>query len=403
MQTTRPEEVGLSSPRLGRVYQTIQRYIDQGKIAGAQILVARRGKVAYFEQAGWMDLANQIPMSPDAIFRIYSMTKPITTTAVMMLYEEGLFRLTDPVSDFIPEFKDMKVIAQLTGAGPAVKARLEDARSPITIHNLLTHTAGLSYGFDDNDYLDRLYQEHVWKILDASPNPVLKAFVSAAARLPLKFHPGTAYNYSIAIDVLGYLVEVVSGMTFDAFLKQRIYEPLGMVDTDFWVPPEKAHRLAHVYGIDDQNPGKLKDIEPHEESHYLKPATFFGGGGGLVSTTADYLRFCQMILNQGELDGARLLGRKTVDLMHMNHLPPGIFIDPAGSTGFGLGGFVRVDVAKSKMPGSVGSWGWGGAADTHFWVDFQEELIGILMLQYMPSNVLPLEPDFMTTVYQSLL
>ncbi len=403
MQTTRPEEVGLSSQRLGRVYQTIQRYIDQGKIAGAQILVARRGKVAYFEQAGWMDLANQTPMAPDAIFRIYSMTKPITTTAVMMLYEEGLFRLTDPISDYIPEFKDMQVIAQVTGAGPAAKARLEDTRSPITIHNLLTHTAGLSYGFDDNDYLDRLYQEHVWKVLDASPNPVLKDFVSAAARQPLKFHPGTAYHYSIAIDVLGYLVEVISGMPFDAFLKQRIYEPLGMVDTDFWVPPAKAQRLAHVYGIDDQNPGKLKDIEPHEESHYLQPATFFGGGGGLVSTTADYLRFCQMILNQGELDGARLLGRKTVELMHMNHLPPGIFIDPDGATGFGLGGFVRVDVAKSKMPGSVGSWGWGGAADTHFWVDFQEELIGILMLQYMPSNILPLEPDFMTTVYQSLL
>jgi CubicO group peptidase (beta-lactamase class C family) len=403
MQLTRPEFVGLSSERLERVYRTMQRHVDQGRIAGVQMLVARCGTPVFFKSAGWMDLENQRPMEPDAIFRIYSMTKPITTTAVMMLHEEGLFRLSDPISDYLPEFKDMQVIAQLTGPCDSAIARLEDARKPITIRHLLTHTAGLSYGFDEHDYLDRLYQEKVWKALDASPNPNLKEFVGAAASLPLKFQPGSAFNYSIAIDVLGYLVEVISGMSFDRFLHERIFEPLGMVDTDFWVPPEKAQRLAHVYGPDEKNPGCLKDLEPQDTNHYLKPTTFYSGGGGLVSTSADYLRFCQMILNKGEAEGVRLLGRKTVDLMTLNHLPNGVFIDPDCSTGFGLGGFVRMDVAKSQLLGSAGSWGWGGAADTKFWIDFQEELIGILMLQYMPSNILPMEADFMTTVYQALI
>lgn len=399
MQTANPTDLGFSPGRLARIRPVMERYVSEGKYAGGLTMVSRAGQTVHFERFGLRDVAAGKPVEEDTIFRIYSMSKPITSVAVMMLLEEGSFRLNDPISTYIPAFKNMQVIARTAGK----QAWLEDAAGPITIRHLLTHTAGLSYGFDENDYLDGLYRKKLWGWLEKQPSPTLKDAVQAIARLPLRFHPGTAYHYSFAIDVLGYLVEVISGETFDQFLRQRIFEPLGMPDTDFWVPPEKTDRLAHMYGPDEKHPGQLKDIDPHEKSDYTHPVTFFSGGGGLVSTAADYMRFCQMLLNKGELDGVRLLGRKTVEYMMLNHLPNGVFLDQDPARGFGLGGFVILNPAQGDSMISAGAWGWGGAANTKFWIDPREQMIGLLMLQFMPSDLYPIEADFRNLVYQALV
>lgn len=399
MEKVKPESVGFSSERLARIRLAMQRHLDQGRYAGMITLAVRRGKIAHFEQFGMMDLAAGKPMAPDAIFRIYSMTKPITSVAALMLMEEGLLHLNDPVSAFIPALKDLSVIARVEGDN----VELEAVKNVMTIRHLFTHTAGFSYGFDENDYLDRLYQKQLWKKLQDTPGESLKDMIEALSTLPLRFQPGTRFHYSVSIDVLGHIVEIVSGLCLDEFFQQRIFEPLGMVDTAFWVGPEKAGRLAHNYGPDVENPGRLVDIDPHEKSNYLKPATFFSGGGGLVSTTFDYLRFCQMLLNGGELDGVRLLGRKTVELMRSNHLPAGIYEDANCANGFGLGGYVLLNPGYAPCMGSFGNWGWGGAAGTRFWLDFQEQLIGILMVQVMPSDLYPLGDQFQNLVYQALV
>jgi CubicO group peptidase (beta-lactamase class C family) len=399
MQTAQTISSGFSPERLARIRPVMQRYVGESKFAGGLTMVARRGQVFHLECFGLRDVQAGEPVEEDTIFRIYSMTKPITSVAVMMLLEEGCFRIDDPISQYIPAFKDMQVIARTAGK----QAWLEDAAGPVTIHHLLTHTAGLSYGFDETDYLDGLYRKKLWARLDKLPAATLKDAVDILARLPLRFHPGTAFHYSFAIDVLGYLVEVVSGEPFDRFLRERIFDPLGMPDTGFWVPPEKAARLTHMYGPDEKNPGRLKDIDPHEKSDYTRPRTFFSGGGGLVSTAGDYLRFCQMLLNGGALDGVRLLGRKTVEYMLLNHLPNGVFLDQNPAMGFGLGGAVALNPAHSGSLNSPGCWGWGGAANTKFWIDPQEQLIGILMLQLMPSDLYPIATDFRNLVYQALV
>jgi CubicO group peptidase (beta-lactamase class C family) len=399
MELVQPESIDFSSARLSRIRPVMQRYIDENKYAGILSLVSHCGQVVHFERFGWMDIKARKPMEFDALFRIYSMTKPITSAAAMMLLEEGCFRLADPVSAYIPELKNMKVLVGKTDQG----LELEDAHREITIRDLFTHTAGFSYGFDEKDTIDQLYRRDVWGMLEKQVTPNLADFVRSAAQLPLRFHPGTAYHYSVAIDVLGYLVEVVSGIPFDQFLHQRIFEPLGMVDTGFSVPSGKLDRLACMYGPDPKQAGKLKDIDPHKKSMYTRPTTFFSGGGGLVSTAADYLRFCQMLLNQGELDGQRLLGRKTVELMMLNHLPEGIYEDSNKSQGFGLGGYILLDPARKQLLGTPGTFGWGGAANTKFWIDFQEQVIGILMIQYQPSDQYPIEADFINLVYQSML
>ncbi len=399
MERVNPEQIGFSLERLDRIQPAMQRYLDDGKLAGMQCMIARCGKLAYFECFGKRDLAADLPMTPDTIFRIYSMSKPITSTAIMMLLEEGRLRLNDPVYRFIPELKGLKVITGNTESG----LQLAKAQREITIRDLLTHTAGFSYGFDPDDELDKLYRKKFWGKLERKKEPTLKDFVGLLANLPLAHQPGTVFHYSVGIDVLGYIVEVVSGLSFDAFLQKRIFKPLGMVDTTFWTPSEKAERLAHMYGPDEKQPGQLKDIDPHEKSQYTHPVSLFSGGGGLVSTAADYLRFCQMILNYGELDGARLLGRKTVEMMTMNHLPEGVYEDANHAYGFGLGGYVTLNVAQSHMLGSNGNWGWGGAANTKFWVDFKEQMIGILMLQFMPGDLYPIEQDFVDLTYQALV
>ena len=397
MSTVKPESMGFSSQRLGRINTVMQRYVDEKKLAGIVSLVARRGEVVHFEKCGMAEIETNHAMQLDTLFRIYSMTKPITSTAVLMLLEEGRFRLQDPVSDYIPEFKEMKVLDNAAGSG----VTFVNTQRPISIRDLLMHTAGLSYGFDANVYIDQLYQQKVWANVEKNPDLTLEEAIKLVASLPLAHQPGTAFRYSMATDVLGYLVQVVSGQPFDEYLKQNIFEPLGMTDTFFSVPPEKVERFSAIYGPDKE--AGLKASEPVAKVRYLKPTRNPSGGGGLVSSTSDYFRFAQMLLNQGELEEVRLLGRKTVEMMVQDHLPPGVDCFGNPYEGFGLGVSVLRNVAKSQTLGSVGNYGWGGAANTNFWIDPREELIGILMLQYMPSDTYPVVSDFRNLVYQALV
>ncbi len=396
MDITKPETLGFSSTRLARINAVMQRYVDEKKLAGIISLIARRDQVAHFAKFGMADIEAGTPMQDDTIFRIYSMTKPITTTAALMLFEEGRFRLTDPISQYIPAFKDVKVLDSVAGSGAGFVSPVR----PINIRDLMTHTAGLSYGADDN-LLDDLYRKQVWGAMEANPDATLADLVAAIARQPLASQPGTRFRYSVATDVLGYLVQVVAGMPFEAFLRQRIFEPLGMSDTDFHVPPEKIARFAANYGPDSEH--GLKVIDPPATSRYLRPRKAPSGGGGLVSTAGDYLHFAQMLLNQGEVDGVRLLGRKTVELMTTNHLPDGVHPFDDLAAGFGLGGSVLLDLGKSPVLGSVGNFGWSGAASTNFWIDPKEELLGILMLQFMPMDTYPVVSDFRILTYQALV
>ncbi len=395
MNLVQPEAVGFSSQRLARINTKLQRYIDDNKLAGITSLIARRGQIVHFEQFGMADIEAGTPMAADTIFRIYSMTKPITSVAALMLFEEGVLRLNDPVANYLPEFKETKVLGQ--------DGKLVPMARPMTIRDLLTHTAGLSYGFDGNFGIDQLYSQHVWGPMAANPGPTLAEWIGSIARQPLYFQPGTRYLYSLATDVLGYLVQVAAGMPLDDFFQERIFAPLGMVDTFFAVPPAKLARFAANYG--PQEGGGLKVTDVPADSKFARPAARFSGGGGLLSTTGDYLRFAQMLLNQGELDGVRLLGRKTVELMTTNHLADGVYVDndPIRGLGFGLGVSVLLNLGKGQTLGSVGNYGWGGAANTNFWIDPQEELIGILMLQFMPSGTYPVIDDFRILTYQALV
>jgi CubicO group peptidase (beta-lactamase class C family) len=375
----------------------MQRYVDARQLAGIQSLIYRRGAVVHHECVGMADIAAKRPMTPDAIFRIYSMTKPITSVAALMLMEEGLLRLSDPLSRYVPVFKQMKVLDYAPGGVAFVPAQRE-----ITLHDLITHTAGLSYGFDDN-LLDRMYREQMWAKLEADPTIPLSEMIEQVAALPLAYHPGTCYRYSVATDVLGYVIEVISGMRFDDFLRERIFVPLEMADTDFYVPPKKLDRLAACYQPSADT--GLEAFEPGGPLNYRVIPGAPSGGGGLVSTMGDYLRFTRMLLNKGELDGVRLLGRRTVEWMTVNHLPPGVLLnnDPACGTGFGLGVSVRLDAGRCTELASVGEYGWSGAANTNFWIDPPEELIGVLMLQFMPSDTYPVVADFRNLAYQALV
>jgi CubicO group peptidase (beta-lactamase class C family) len=397
MQTIAPEKVGLSAARLGRIRPAMQRYVDENKLAGVLTAVARHGHIAHLDTVGLMDVEANKPMQLDTIFRIYSMSKPITSVAVMMLYEENRFLLTDPVSRFIPEFEHVQVFVRKNGSG----IELADPARPIAIHDLLTHTAGLAYGLENVEYVDQLYQQRVWALRERRPDMTLADMIRSVAALPLANQPGSRWHYSMATDVLGYLVEMVSGMPFDAFLKARIFEPLGMVDTGFHVPADKLGRFAATYSPGEK--GGMQLLDAPATSRFARPTSCPSGGGGLVSTAEDYLRFAQMLLNDGELDGVRLLGRKTVELMRTNHLPAGMPVFEDGATGFGLGFGVILDVARTRMLGSVGSYSWGGAAGTKFWIDPQEDLIGLLMIQFMPSGHYPIGSDFQVLAYQAIV
>ncbi len=397
MPTILPEELGFAPDRLARIDAAMQRYVDQKKSAGIVTMVARRGQIAHHATYGMADIEAGAPMQNDTIFRIYSMTKPIASVAALMLFEEGRFQLSDPIARYLPSFANVKVLDNTTGSG----VRYVDPIRPPSIRDLLTHTAGLSYGFEENVYIDELYRTQMWQAIEANPDMTLAEMVERIAKLPLAHQPGTAFRYSVATDVLGMLVQVVADMPFDEYLKRKIFDPLGMADTSFYVPEAKIGRFAANYGPDEQ--AGLKVIDAPHSSLYTRSTRRPSGGGGLVSTAGDYLRFCRLLLNQGELDGVRLLGRKTVELMTLNHLPAGVFSFDDPSTGFGLGVSVLLDVAKYQNLGSVGNYGWGGAANTNFWIDPCEQLIGILMLQFMPSDTYPIVPDFRTLVYQALV
>jgi CubicO group peptidase (beta-lactamase class C family) len=383
-----PEKEGFSPERLARLHARFQEMVDRGTRAGAITLIARNGRIADLKACGYRDTGRKLSMQTDTICRIWSMTKVITSVAAMMLVEEGRMALADPVHDYIPELKSVRVLR----SGTADLPDLVDATGPITVKHLLTHTSGLTYSWGD-DPVPVLYRRA--KVFDA---PSLKGFIGKISRLPLVAQPGEKYNYGVNTDVLGYLVEVVSGMPFDKFVQTRILSPLKMTDTHFVLPEEKLSRLAKTYTVKD---GKLSEFAM-EEVRY--PANVPYGGMGLYSTIGDYARFGQMLLNGGQLDGARLLGRKTVELMTANHLSnlkvP--HIDSRGAYGFGLGGSVRIDLAKAEIPGSLGQFGWDGAASTYFRMDPKERVVTVLFQQYMPFDRQSHEL-FSTLVYQAIV
>ena len=389
LPTARPEEVGLSAARLDRIKPFMQSYVNQGKLAGLITMIARRGKVVHFEKYGVMD--NGRPMQLDAIFRIASMTKPITSTAIMMLYEEGKFQLNDPVSKFIPGFKDVKVYSSTDENG----IKLVEPKNPMTMRDLLTHTSGLTYGDFGDTPVDMMYRKA--DLMGGT----LKEMIDKLTKLPLLYQPGTKWNYSVSTDVLGYIVEVISGKPLDDFFQQRIFTPLRMNDTGFYVPKEKINRFTALYEL--AKDGKLNVGETPQASRFAKPPQYLGGGGRLVSTAADYLRFAQMLLNKGELEGIRLLGRKTVEFMTENHLPSEFFPPDWQGYGFGLGFFVTVNSPQSKIIGSEGEFGWQGIYNTYFVVDPTEELILILMTQFSSSINYSIEAEFEVLTYQAIV
>lgn len=401
---SKPEDVGLDADRLANIPNYFSSYVDRGKLAGFSTLVSRGGEIAHFEVRGNRDRERGLPMEKDTIFRIYSMTKPITSLALMMLYEEGHFQLNHPVSRYIPEFKKLKVWA----GGTPENYETKPCAREMTIRDLLTHTSGLTYGFMYAHPVDKLYRDAG---IDGA-NTVkltLKEMVTALADIPLLFSPGEQWSYSVSTDVCGYLVEVLSGRPLDEFLASRIFAPLGMDDTGFFVPKDKLDRFATNY-FKDPKSGKTGIMDVGDASStYATPPKFLSGGGGLVSTMTDYWRFCQMLLNGGEIDGTRLCSPKTIEFMTLNHLPGSKRMNeisnsafselaPAGA-GFGLGFQVTLDPAESPTIGSAGNFSWGGAASTYFWIDPEEELIAIFMTQLYPSSTYPLRPQLQQLVY----
>ena len=400
----RPESSGLSGPRLQHIDRFIQeKYLDTGKLPCALTLVERNGHVAHSSALGHMDLERKRPLQEDTIFRIYSMTKPLTSLALMKLVEEGRISLDDPVHRYIPQWRELGVYE----GGFIGGFRTKRTSAPMRVVDLMRHTSGLTYGFQQRTNVDAAYRKlHLGEIPTAVS---LEQMIDELAKVPLEFSPGSAWNYGISTDVVGYLVGKVSGQPFEQFLRSRILDPLGMTDTDFMVPAAKAARFAACYAATPKGGMVLQD-DP-QTSFFLKPPTFVSGGGGLVSTAADYLRFCRMLLNGGELDGVRLVSPKTLELMSHNHLPGGkdlpdlavsLFSEVTyAGVGFGLGFAVSVSPARGLLPGSPGDISWGGLASTYFWVDPREQLIVIFMTQLTPSATYPIRRELRTLVYSA--
>ena len=402
-----PSSLGFAPDRLDRLGRFMaDKYVATGKLPGTVVLVARRGRIAYSNVTGVADVASGRPLLEDAIFRIYSMTKPLTSVALMMLVEEGRIALSDPVAKYIPEWRDLGVFVAGT---PKLGFQTRPPERAMQVVDLLRHTAGLTYGFQNRTSVDAAYRAKNIGMIDKD-DKTLAEMIADLATLPLDFSPGEAWNYSVATDVCGWLVQVVSGMPFETFLQDRLFTPLGMVDTGFSVRDGQGHRLATCYNATPD--GGLEVQDDPATSPYLKPPAFVSGGGGLVGTAPDYLRFAQMLLNGGTLDGQRYISRKTLDLMTANHLPGGVDL-PAISrsmfsevayegVGFGLGFAVATNAAKTLIPGSTGDFFWGGAASTFFWVDPHEELIGIFMTQLLPSSTYAVRREMRTLVYAAL-
>ncbi|GAB2802893.1 serine hydrolase domain-containing protein [Halomonas shantousis] len=418
-----PETVGMSHERLQRIYNWMQGHVEHERLAGISVLVHRHGQNAFFGSAGGLATEGDTSIGMDSIFRIYSMTKPIVSVAAMSLYEEGRFQLDDPVARFLPEFEDMQVLV----GGDADNPRLEPARSLITLRHLFTHTSGLTYDFMRSSPVDELYHRN--GITFAAGDTSLAEVVTRLARQPLLCHPGTEWNYGVSTDVLGRVLEVMAGQPLDELLEERIFKPLRMVDTAFSVSPDKLGRFATMYTTASDAPpapplgeeithvlpepaGGLKLADPAAGGRFAGSVKVLSGGGGLTSTTADYLRFCRMLSNKGELDGRQVLGRKTVEFMTCNHLP-GTMADMGqarfnnghmgAGLGFGLGFAVVLDPALAQTQGSAGEYFWTGMANTQFWIDPEEDMIVIQMAQLMPSSLLPLRRDLRSLVYQALV
>jgi len=400
----RPESAGLSGPRLQHIDRFLQqKYLDTGKLPCALTLVERNGQVAHFSALGSMDVERNRPLQQDTIFRIYSMTKPLTSLALMMLVEEGRVSLDDPVHRYIPQWRDLGVYE----GGFIGGFRTKRTSAPMRVVDLMRHTSGLTYGFQQRTNVDAAYRKlHIGEIPTALS---LEQMIDELAKVPLEFSPGSAWNYGVSTDVVGYLVGKISGQPFEQFLRSRILDPLGMTDTDFMVPAAKASRFAACYAATPKGGMALQD-DP-QTSFFLKPPTFVSGGGGLVSTAADYLRFCKMLLNGGALDGVRLVSPKTLELMSHNHLPgskdlPDLAVSlfsevTYAGVGFGLGFAVSVSPARGLLPGSPGDISWGGLASTYFWVDPREQLIVIFMTQLTPSATYPIRRELRTLVYSA--
>lgn len=400
-----PEEVGFDSERLRRLDGVLHRYVDEGRLAGWTVAVTRRGRVAHLTHDGLADLDTARPVADDTIWRIYSMTKPITSVAAMMLYERGLLELTDPVAAYLPEFADQRVYVGGSAAAPGTRPAAE----PMRLWHLLTHTSGLTYGFHHAHAVDEMYRSAGYEFGGPAGVDLAQA-CRAWARMPLLFEPGTEWNYSVASDVLGRVVEVVSGKSLDAFFADEILGPLGMVDTAFSVGEDDLERLATLYA---PQPGGGLRRHATMGNAVTRPPTFLSGGGGLVSTAADYHRFTQMLMRGGEIDGVRLLGRRTVDFMTRNHLPGGADLDTVGrplyaesefrGVGFGLGFSVVLDPVPGKHLSSAGEYAWGGLARTAFYVDPLEEITVLFFTQLLPGGVpFPLRAQLRTLVTAAL-
>ncbi len=410
---TSPEAVGMSSARLARIAPVMESYVTERGVVGISTMIARRGEIVHDEQFGFQDREAGIPMAPDTIFRIYSMTKPIVSTALMMLHEEGLFQLEQPVAQYLPAFGATKV---LTDDGTLV-----DQARPMQIRDVLTHTSGLTYDFMADNPVAQMYRDA--RIMNDSTRP-LDALIDELATLPLAFQPGTRWHYSVGIDVAARLIEVLSGESLGDFLQQRLFDPLGMGDTGFGVADDQLDRLAAMYGLPDLVGENYSAIELMEAAlsgfneridvsvtyPTSTPEVFQRGGLGLFSTAADYMKLAQMLANGGRIDrtgnGERLIGRKTLELMHSNHVPSELLPYellgiPSPGMGFGLGSRVMLDVAQTAGPGSVGEYGWAGAAKTYFWVDPAEDLVGLFMSQYMTGMLLP-DRDLRSLVCQAI-
>lgn len=402
-----PEEVGLSSERLARIPKYFQDYLDRKKVSGMSFLIARGGKIAFQHCMGVKDFDTGSPITTDTIFRIYSMSKPITSVALMMLYEEGKFRLDHEVSRYIPEFANLEVYDK----GNIDDYTTKPLERPMIVRDLLTHTSGLTYGFMYQNTVDRLYRKG--PISDAkSSEMTLEQYCIELAKLPLVFSPGTGWNYSVSTDVCGRLVEVLSGLSLEQFFEERIFKPLGMDDTSFDIPLEKIDRFASCYERDPST-REIRLQDRGSESTYVGKKSFFSGGGGLISTIGDYYKFCQMLLNGGELDGERLLSPTTIDFMRINHLPGNKTMREMGDSlftenrmdgsGFGLGFSMVLNPVDVVAVGSTGNYSWGGAASTYFWIDPTEDLLAIFMTQLMPSDAYPMRPQLQQLTYAAIV
>ena len=427
IEITRPESLGLSAERLGRIAARFDAYVDEGKIPGYLVLIARRGKAAYLHRYGLRDVEAALPVEEDTIFRIYSMTKPITSVAVLTLYERSLLHLDDPASEYIPGFGELEIYA----SGDEHSWRTAPAEREMSIRDLLTHTSGLTYGHMHAHPVDAMYRQRRF-FEDAEMT--LEDFAAGLSELPLLFSPGTRWSYSVATDVLGCIIEVISGKRLDQYFADEILAPLGMVDTAFTIAPDKVGRFAANYERDGAG---FRLIDQPGESSYASQPKLPSGGGGLISTANDYLRFAQMLLNKGEFQGERILSRRTVELMTSNHLPGGCDLANMGYTihsdtrsegvgmglgarhnlrrggartetrhegvGFGLGGSVLLDPAAAQILASPGEFAWGGAASTFFWIDPREEMTAIFLTQLMPSSSYPIRRELRVLANQAIV